>query len=183
MREPLRSPARADQAARAELSTPLPKRLLLGLGNDILTDDAIGLRVVREIRKRLGESSIIEVLESSEMGIALLDYVVGFDELLLIDAIETGLAKPGFLHELDLAAFKSYHPIAPHFLGVPEVLALGRQLGMAVPARLRIFAVEVADPYTVGGEMTLAVRQALPLLVERIMQECRSDTTAAGWDR
>jgi len=149
------------------------KILLLGLGNDILSDDAVGLNVAREIRRRLSESDGIEVRETSEMGLSLLDYFVGFDDLLLVDAVQTGQAPPGFLHEFDGNDLKILPTVSPHFLGVGEVLALGRRLGLAVPARVRIFAVEVADPFTVAAGMTPPLQQALQAIVERVFRAVR----------
>ena len=54
--------------------------LVLGLGNDILSDDAIGLRVVREVRKTLQEGDGIQAIETEEIrksGRALKARVVG----------------------------------------------------------------------------------------------------------
>ncbi len=143
--------------------------LVLGLGNDILSDDAVGLNVVRQVRQRLGDSDRIVVQETSEMGLSLLDYAVGFDDLVLVDAVQTGQAAPGFLHELDGDELKVLPAMSPHFLGIGEVLALGRQLGLSVPGRVRIFAVEVADPFSIGTQLTPALRQAIPAIVERVI--------------
>jgi Ni,Fe-hydrogenase maturation factor len=46
------------------MSSVSARVLVLGLGKDILTDDAVGLHVVREVRSRLGtESSRGQVLD------------------------------------------------------------------------------------------------------------------------
>jgi len=108
--------------------------LVLGLGNDILSDDAVGLNVAREIRRHLSDSDGIEVQETSEMGLALLDHIVGFADLILVDAVQTRQAPPGFLHEFDGGQLKILSIVSPHFLGVGEIVALGRQLGLPVQA-------------------------------------------------
>jgi Ni,Fe-hydrogenase maturation factor len=56
----------------------------------------------------------------------------------------------------------------PHFVGVSETLALGKQLGLAMPEQVRIFAIEVEDPFTLGTAMTPALEAALPGIVQRI---------------
>jgi len=142
--------------------------LVLGLGNDILTDDAIGLRVARQLRVAFAGHPMIEVLETMEMGLALLDFMVGYREVLIVDAIQTGQASPGTLHELDADGLINLTGRTPHFLGVGETLALGRQLGLVMPERVRIFAIEVADPFTLSTEMTPALEAALPPVIERI---------------
>ncbi len=144
------------------------KLLLLGLGNDLLTDDCIGLRVAAALQEPLAGRENITVAQSAEMGLALLDSLVGFDTLVLVDAIQTRQAAPGFVHEMDGADLQTLPAISPHFLGVGEVLALGRKLGLSVPTQVKIFAIEVQDPFTVGTQLTPALEAALPRILERI---------------
>jgi len=146
---------------------------VLGLGNDILSDDAVGLNVVREIRLRLSDADGIEVRETSEMGLALLDFITGFEDLILVDAVQTGQAPPGFLHELDGSQLKVLPVVSPHFIGVGEMVALGGRLGLPVPRRIRIFAIEVRDPYTVGLAMTPPVRRAVRSIAARMLAAAR----------
>jgi hydrogenase maturation protease len=127
-----------------ESSSSTPRVLLLGLGNDILTDDAVGLHVVHELQRELAGHPSIDVRETTEMGLA------------------------GFLHELDAAAINQLTGRTPHFVGVSETLALGRQLGLAMPEQVRIFAIEVEDPFTLGTSLTPALQAALPGIVSRI---------------
>jgi len=144
------------------------KVLLLGLGNDILTDDAVGLHVAGELRSALACHPEIEVRETTEMGLALLDFMTGYTAVVIVDSIQTGRAAPGTLHELDAAALQQLTGGTPHFVGVTETLALGRQLALAMPERVLIFAVEVEDPFTLGTALTPAVQAALPGIVERV---------------
>lgn len=143
--------------------------LVLGLGNDILRDDAIGLRLAGALRDRLDGRAGYSVVQSAEMGLALLDLVTGFDRLVILDAIQTGGQPPGFLHRLGIAEFSALPEGSPHFLGVAEVLALGTRLGLPVPQQVDVFAVEVEDPHTVSTEMSSALEAALPGLADRIL--------------
>ncbi|MCZ7639505.1 MAG: hydrogenase maturation protease [Verrucomicrobia bacterium] len=160
-------------------SRPAPV-LVLGLGNAILSDDAIGLRVVRALRQRLEPGDPVVAEESEEMGLALLDHIVGYRELVLVDAIQTGTQAPGFLHEFDGDCLPTRRAGAPHFLGVGDTLALGRLLGLPMPERVTIFAVEVADPFTLGTDLTPAVQDALVPTVERVWARLRSFHHADG---
>lgn len=143
--------------------------LVLGLGNDILTDDAVGLLVARAVAARLRDSSEIAVRETTEMGLALLDEIADYDALILVDAVQTGRVPPGHIHECDIAALPQVTATSPHFVGVGETLEFGRRLGLAMPERVRVVAVEVADPYTLGTQPTAPVREAVALAVERVM--------------
>ncbi|MFN4183049.1 MAG: hydrogenase maturation protease [bacterium] len=151
--------------------------LLLGLGNEIRSDDAVGIYVVREVRKRLPQSLLatgaIQVLESEEMGLALLDYISGYEQVVLVDAVQTGKALPGFVHEFDVENLHNLPGLSPHYMGIPEVLALGRASGLEMPEMVKIFAVEVKDPFTFSTHLTSEVESAIPELVERVLQYIR----------
>ncbi len=148
--------------------------LLLGLGNDILTDDAVGLQVARQLAEELASDPRIAILETQEMGLALLDFLTGRREVLLVDAIQTGRAVPGTLYELEAEHLQHLTGRTPHFLGVGETLALGRQLGLPMPERVRIFALEVADVHTLGTQLSPAVAAALPALLARLRAAVRA---------
>lgn len=142
--------------------------LVLGLGNDILTDDAVGLRVAQAIRARFSGHPAVEVVDCCEMGLSLLDYIVGHDDLVVVDSVQTGQAPPGHIHEVGEADLPTLPGMSPHFLGVGEILTLGRKLGQHMPTRVKIFAVEVADPFTLSEELSPALAAALPRVVERV---------------
>ena len=151
-----------------ELPGPARQLLLLGLGNDILTDDAVGLHVVQELHRELADHPSIDCRETTEMGLALLDFITGYRAVAIVDSIQTGKEAPGFLHELDAPALNQLTGRTPHFVGVSETLALGKHLGLAMPEQVRIFAIEVEDPFTLGTILTPALQAALPGIVARI---------------
>jgi hydrogenase maturation protease len=172
-RMPLIRTAVNESNTPTELPGPTRQLLLLGLGNDILTDDAVGLNVVRELQPKLAAHPSIDIRETTEMGLALLDFITGYRAVVIVDSIQTGKAPPGFLHELDASALNRLTGRTPHFVGVSETLALGRQLGLAMPEQVRIFAIEVEDPFTLGTDMSPALQSALPGIVERIAAAVR----------
>jgi hydrogenase maturation protease len=102
------------------------------------------------------------------MGLALLDFITGYRTVVIVDSIQTGKAPPGSLHELDAPSLSQLTGRTPHFVGVSETLALGRQLDLAMPEQVKIFAIEVEDPFTLGTAMTPALQLALPGIVQRI---------------
>jgi hydrogenase maturation protease len=151
-----------------------PSVLVLGLGNDILTDDAVGLHVVQAVRERLADEAGIEVKATTEMGLALLDEIAGRESLVLVDSVQTGKAPAGRIHEIGPAGLSSVARTSPHFLGVGETLALGQKLGLTMPRRIRIFAIEVADPLTLGTRLTPAVERAVAEAADRVAAQARA---------
>ena len=69
--------------------------LVLGLGNPILGDDAVGIFVAREIKRLAGERTGVTVKEASVGGFDLLDLLEGYRGAVIIDAIKTAGGRPG----------------------------------------------------------------------------------------
>jgi hydrogenase maturation protease len=139
--------------------------LVLGLGNDLLADDAIAHLAVRELEARLAGRA--DVVATPLHGLALLDELTGYDAAVVLDAACTGRHPVGEVYEIDPDTLARVQSPSPHFTGLPEMLDLARRLELPFPRRVRIVAVEVRDPYTVGGAMTPEVRAALPGLCAR----------------
>jgi hydrogenase maturation protease len=143
---------------------------VLGLGNDTLSDAAAGLHVAQTVLERLDLSRIrgIDVVASCETGLSLLDILQGHLDLILVDAVQTGRIAPGAFHEFDEHRLASLPGMSAHFFGVNEMLVLGRTLGLPMPVRVRIFGIEAQDPFSLGTQLTPAVRRAMPAVVERV---------------
>lgn len=141
---------------------------VLCLGNDLMADDAVGPAVAACLKSL--SLPDIEVVESRESGLRLLDYL-GTPHLIVVDAVSTGCEPPGTVYVLDPDQLSCAHGASPHYAGLHEALILGRALGMAVAGQATILAVETADCRTVGGPMTPAVEQAVSRVVELICQE------------
>ncbi len=64
------------------------KTLVVGLGNPILTDDGVGVKVAYEVEKVVSATSRedIDVIEASAGGLRLMELMIGYDRLILIDA-------------------------------------------------------------------------------------------------
>lgn len=73
--------------------------LIIGLGNPLVTDDSVGLRVAAELRTRLAGRADVEVAEDYWGGLRLMEQMVGYDRAIVVDAICSG-APPGTIHHL-----------------------------------------------------------------------------------
>lgn len=147
----------------------MKKILVLGLGNEIRGDDAIGIVIARKIRENFSGNSLIDVKETEEMGLSLLDFIVGYDELILIDSTQTGKSPPGTVYELSDKDLKLLTGLPPHFVGISEILAIGTTLNLKMPIKIKIFAIEVKDPYTITTTMTKDLSQKIPNISIKIV--------------
>jgi hydrogenase maturation protease len=141
---------------------------ILCLGNDLLADDALGRAAAERLAGVTGPE--LEVVYAPGGGFALLDHLSGAPaHLVLIDAIHTGQAPPGTIHELDAADLVAPAGPSPHYVGVLEMLQLARALDLGAPDRVTILAVETADEVTVGGMMHPLVASAIPQVCSRAL--------------
>jgi hydrogenase maturation protease len=144
------------------------KTLFLGLGNPILKDDSVGLRVVRELGKRASGDNF-HVLEGSFANIDLLEVISPYDRLIIIDSIKTQGGRPGDLYQLGLDDLQStLHLSCPHDINLATALELGKRLGMDIPREIRIYAIEVEDNQTFSECCSTSVEEAIPRVVEEI---------------
>jgi len=145
--------------------------LVLGIGNPILADDGVGIKVARKLKKGNPE---LEVIETSETGIALLDLIVGFDKLIIIDSIKTEKGKPGDLYKLDLEDLRPAKDLSSsHGIGIATAFELGKELGYEMPEHISIYAVGIKDNSTFGEDCTQEVEAKIPSITLQIIKEER----------
>lgn len=134
--------------------------LVLALGNDLLGDDGVGLRAARALQAE--SPADVDIVETGEAGLALLEMLEGYRFALLLDAMKTGAHAPGTLFDLGPEQFERVLAPSPHYAGLPEVLALARRLSIDFPEEIRVLAVEVENPYEFSESLTPGVEAAMP---------------------
>jgi len=147
------------------------KTLILGIGNPILSDDGAGIKVVREIGKNLDDPQIT-VVETSVAGLSLLDSIVGYDKVIIIDAIQTEEGKAGQIYRMKPEDFSfTKHFSSPHQVNLVTALELGKMLNLAMPGEITILAVEAKDVNTFSERCTPTVEEAIPKVVRIVLEE------------
>jgi len=146
------------------------RTLILGLGNPLVTDDSVGLRVAAELKRLLADRPDMEVAEDYWGGLRLMERMVGFDRAIVIDAIQTG-AAPGTIHHLTPGSIPTQRSASAHDVTLPTALALGRQTGAHLPLddQILLVGIEAKDILTFSEECTPAVRAAVPHAVQDVL--------------
>jgi hydrogenase maturation protease len=138
------------------------RTIVVGLGNPVRTDDAVGLRVIEALAKHdLPRQVTLET--AGTCGIGILDVIAGFDELVLVDAIDAGEA-PGTVLELtatELETLTPLHAASSHDADLMTALATGARLGLELPSGIAIVAIQVADIATLAEALTPEVEEAV----------------------
>jgi hydrogenase maturation protease len=143
------------------------KTLILGLGNPILRDDGVGLRVAQALRPMLAEAHGVEVDENTWGGLRLMERLVGYDRVIVVDAMCTG-APAGTVRLLTPDEMPTRRSGSPHDTSLSVALELGRRVGLCVPesADITLVGIEALDVVNFGEELSPEVEAAIPVAVK-----------------
>ncbi len=147
------------------------KTLVIGLGNPLISDDSVGLRILERLKTRLAGRQHVDVTEDYWGGLRLMERMIGYDRAIVVDAICTG-ATPGTIHHLLLNMVATQRSASAHDVNLPTALAFGRQAGAHLPADqdVRLVGIEADDVINFGEQCTPAVAAAIEPAVDEVVR-------------
>jgi len=150
------------------------KTLVIGLGNPILGDDGAGWVAAREVESRLMKSERnIEVDCLALGGLSLMERMIGYKYVILIDSLNTGQHPQGsvivFTLE-DLVDLTYGHTSAAHDASLKTALDMGRKLEASLPADkdVHVVAIEAKHVYDFKEELSPIIAAAMPIAVQQV---------------
>lgn len=147
------------------------KTLILGLGNPIRGDDAIGWVAAQKVYERVKAPGLFLDL-ACVGGVYILDLLVGYDRALIVDAAETGEHKTGALFRVETkrgdikSSFCTMHQI-----GIFQALDLGTKMKLDMPEIINFYGIEVENCQNYSEELSPRVKTAIPEIVNQICSE------------
>jgi hydrogenase maturation protease len=163
-----------EQSFSNQNSSAPPLIMIFGLGNPLLGDDGVGWAIAQEVQSRLAlvEKDLeaksnfrVEVDSLSLGGLSLMERLAGCQKAILIDSIVTGNNPLGtVLHfEMeDLPAAYIGHMSSAHDVSLPTALEVGRSMGVQLPRKIMIVAVESQIVYEFSEQLSPLVAAAIP---------------------
>lgn len=150
---------------------------IVGLGNPMRTDDAVGMLAVQRLRADARLPKEVLVVEGGTLGLDLLHPLSGVTHLLALDAVEAG-ARPGMVLRFagdDVASLPVSKSV--HLLGFADLIG-AMQLSGDAPQEVVVLGVQ---PQTIdwGTELTDRVQAALPELTEAALEQVMRWTICA----
>jgi len=142
------------------------KVVVLGLGNTILGDDAIGIRVVQAISPEFELRADLRFAE--EMGFGLLDIISGYEVLVIVDSIQSGYKDPGEIHLIPVEDFPVQPVRSNHFVGIPELAGMADKLHIPFPHKTWVIGIEVKDPYLITEELSDSIKRRFCGIVAKV---------------
>jgi hydrogenase maturation protease len=150
-----------------------PHTLVLGIGNILLRDEGVGVRLVEQLQQRYDVPERVQILDGGTMGLDLMATIEGVGQLLVIDAVQANLA-PGehiCLYDDAIPTFLG-RGMSPHQIGLSDILSVARLRDM-LPRRVALLGVQPAlvetglelSP-TIAAQMERLEQVALDILRE-----------------
>jgi hydrogenase maturation protease len=149
--------------------------LVLGVGNLLLSDEGVGLRVVERLVTSYQIPEEVQALDGGTLGLDLLHYLEVADgrpveNLLIVDAVEMG-KEPGTLLRMEGDEIPSFLSIkmSPHQVGIPDML-FAAKLRDLYPPNVVLWGVQPGS-LEVGLDLSPPVAAQIDVLVERVLEE------------
>ncbi|NOT04698.1 MAG: HyaD/HybD family hydrogenase maturation endopeptidase [Anaerolineales bacterium] len=152
---------------------PAYKTLVLGVGNTLMGDEGVGVHVIERLLAGYVVPEEVQVLDGGVLGMDLLYYLEGIENLLLVDAVETH-SEPGTIIRLEndeVPAFLSMK-ISPHQVGVPDMLAAAKFKDL-YPKRLVLWGIqpEILD---MGLELSPLIESKVDVLTGNLVDQLKA---------
>ena len=146
------------------------KTVVLGIGNLIMQDEGVGVRVVEALERDHTMPDGVTLIDGGTSAMEMLDELSDLDHLIVVDAINAG-KPPGTLLRIegeDVPVFFRTR-LSPHQIGLPDVMASLEFLG-AQPKKMVILGVQ-PQTMELGMELTPVVAAQVPALVKQVLAE------------
>ena len=146
------------------------KILIHGVGNEILTDDGIGPSLVKRLKGNLSNKDI-DFETSFVGGLELLEYIQGYQTVIFIDAIRTKDGIPGTVYQLSPENFNTtIHLSSIHDVSFLTSVALGKKLGLNMPQRIYIIAVEIVEDRIFDDNFSPLIQQKYEEIFNKVKE-------------
>lgn len=153
-----------------------PTTLILGTGNPLMGDDAVGVIAVQRLREHPALPPGVDVVDGGTDGLGLIPLMELYGRVILVDAVPMGLS-PGAIRRFtwdDARLVGHGRSLSLHQTDLTDALLLAETLG-CLPPEVVFYGVQ---PHTMEWDQSLspAVERALSPLIEALIAEVRSES-------
>jgi len=149
-----------------------PRHLVIGLGNPILGDDGVGWHVARAFASQLSAEAV-EVDCLAVGGLSLMERMVGYERVVLVDAIATGEGRTGAVRSFPIEELPdpmAGHSGSTHDTSLRTAMDVARSMGARLPERVTVVAIEAGPRFDFSSELSPETEAAIPEAV-RLVRE------------
>jgi hydrogenase maturation protease len=148
----------------------LKNKLILGVGNDILTDDGIGPKIVEQLKGDIGNDDTA-FQTSATGGLDILELIKDYHTVIIIDAIKTEGGVPGMIYYLTPSNFKeTLHISSFHDVSFLTALKVAEKLNIPIPKQIDIIAIEIIEDLTFSNEFSKPIADKYEEIYKEILE-------------
>ncbi|MBI4666042.1 MAG: HyaD/HybD family hydrogenase maturation endopeptidase [Nitrospinae bacterium] len=146
---------------------------ILGIGNLLLCDEGVGVRVIEKLLAEYEFPPNVNLVDGGATGLYLLPYIEESTHVIVVDAVD-GPGEPGTLYRYSAEDFKRVIPkkMSIHDVGFVECLALA-ELDDALPKTVTIIGVKPHDIKTYTMELSSLIKSRLEDLTAMALDELK----------
>jgi hydrogenase maturation protease len=157
-------------AVESNMTPKNSKPILIGVGNVLLSDEGVGIHIVRQLKKR-DFSKLVEIHEIGTSSFELLNVIEGNSLVIIVDAVRMD-DKPGTVKNIDLV-IEDDISLLPQFTSLHQIDLIST-LKMAkgvidLPKKIVLIGIEPSS-LEAGIELSKIVEAAIPKAISEIMK-------------
>jgi hydrogenase maturation protease len=143
--------------------------LILGLGNILLGDEGVGVRVVEQLLSHSFPEEI-EVIDGGTAGYELINFFEGKEKVIIVDAVKTD-DTPGSVYKMDLSVVQEDETVqlSLHQIGLKNVFKMASMMDLNPEVTLIGIVPKDYQDYNIG--LSDEVEKAIPLAIETVLKE------------
>ena len=143
--------------------------LILGLGNILLGDEGVGVRVIEQLLTHPLPDEI-EVIDGGTAGYELINFFEGKEKIIIVDAVKTD-DTPGSVYKMDLSLVQEDETVqlSLHQIGLKNVFKMASLMGLNPEVTLVGIVPKNYQDYHIG--LSDEIEKAIPLAIETVLKE------------
>jgi len=146
--------------------------VLIGIGNNLLTDDGVGPFLAEKVGQRLDFS----YGSVTHLSLDLLDLVIGHKFVYIFDSfrnhkISVGEVVPFTLSDLEYRQ----NPTYTHGITIPIIFNIGKKLYSKMPENVRIFGINISDNQTISESFSDEINYKLDKISNYLFKKIKND--------
>jgi hydrogenase maturation protease len=165
-----------------EVMTQVKKLAILGFGNPVRSDDAVGIYVIEQLQKTIGENENISIFDMGTGAFEVLFKLKGHTRILLVDGVLNTGEPVGTIYKVPASEIESTPQDDPmvflHSIKWDQALSYARKiLQNEYPEDIQVYLIAIEDT-RLEIQISDAVREAGDKVVNLIQQEILQDGQA-----
>ena len=143
---------------------------VLGIGNLLLSDDGVGVHVIKKLQEEYEFSGSVELIDGGTKGLDLLPLFEGKDKILIVDAANFR-KEPGTIDTVEgdkIPAFLS-SKLSVHQIGLPDTLFAAKLMDIT-PAEMSLIGIQPKSMET-GVELSEEIKDRMEQLINKVLEK------------